>query len=460
MRPDLTLTPEASLFVSATSLRHRLDWFNRLRWGAVAVLVAAVTVLGGFTIIPLPVGPVLGVAGALALVNLGYVVRNRLLPARSIATEVRIVKLEMAFDLLLLTVVLNLTGGVENPFLYVYVLHVVIAALLFKGPAIFQMAWLAIALFTGEVLGEHLGLLPHHHLLGASTMTHETRYIVAVLGSFWFVMLSGAFVGASIMRHNRAIKDELVARQRELLAADLAMRDFFRFVTHEVKSPVSTARSAIEAALELHGGDLPAGARDLLERAQGRLDQATEMVKDLADLTRTGVLRHDPPAPVDLAAVAARVLDEQREAATATGQRLELRAPAGGTVTVSTSEAAVGKILGNLVSNAVRYNRPGGPVTVTVTPLADGARLEVADEGIGIAQEEQGRVFDEFYRTAAAQQRTSLGTGLGLPIVHRLVHELGGAVVLRSAPGRGTTVTVDLPAAAPAGAGAGAGGAA
>lgn len=454
MRPELTLTPESALFVSATSLRHRLDWFNRLRWGAVAVLVAAVTVLGGFTIIPLPVGPMLAVAAALALVNLGYVVRNRLLPARAIRTEIRLVKLEMACDLLLLTVVLNLTGGVENPFLYVYVLHVVIAALLFKGGEIFQMAWLAIGLFTGAILGEHLGWLPHHHLLGASTLTHELRYIVAVLGSFWFVMLSGAFVGASIMRHNRAIRDELVVRQRELLEADRAQLEFFRFVTHEVKSPVSTARSAIEAALELHGEGLEPGARDLLERAQKRLDQATEIVKDLADLTRTGVLRHEPPAPVDLAAVAARVLDEQRELAAATGQRLELRAPPAG-VTVRTSGPAVAKIMGNLVTNAVRYNREGGPVTVTVTPLADGARLEVADEGIGIAPEEQARVFDEFYRTAAAQQRSSLGTGLGLPIVHRLAHELGGAVVLHSVPGQGTTVTVDLPLAPPAAAGTG-----
>ncbi|MBK6733784.1 MAG: HAMP domain-containing histidine kinase [bacterium] len=454
MRPDQTLTPEASLFVSATSLRHRLDWFNRLRWGAVVVLVAAVTVLGSVTIIPLPVGPMLAVAGTLALMNLGYVARNRLFAARAVRTEIRIVKLEMACDLLLLTFVLNLTGGVENPFLYVYVLHVVIAALLFKGREIFQITWLAIALFTAEVLGEHLGWLPHHHLLGASTMTHETRYIVAVLISFWFVMLSGAFVSGSIMRHNRAIRDELVARQRELLEADKATLEFFRFVTHEVKSPVNTARSAIEATLELHCDGLDPGARDLLDRAQKRLDQATEIVKDLADLTRTGVLRHEPPTNVDLAAVAARMLDEQRELAGITGQRLELKAPDGG-VTVTTSEGAVAKILGNLVNNAVRYNRAGGPVTVTVTPLADGARLEVVDEGIGIAPGEQARVFDEFYRTAAAQQRSSLGTGLGLPIVHRLVHELGGAVVLHSVPDQGTTVTVDLPLVPPMTAGAG-----
>lgn len=450
LRPDLTLTPESSLFVSATSLRHRLDWFNRMRWGAVAVLVAAVALLHAVTVIPLPVAPLLVVAGVLALMNLGYVVRNRLLPARSIGTEIRIVKLEMVIDLVLLTVVLNLTGGVENPFLYVYVLHVVIAALLFKGREIFSIAWLAIGLFTTEVVGVHLGWFPHNHMVGASNMTHQWIYTLITLAAFWFVMLSGAFVSASIMRHNRAIKDELVARQGQLLAADRAMLDFFRFVTHEIKSPVNTARSAIETVLDLHRGSLDPGAQDLLDRAQRRLDQTTEIVKDLADLTRTGVLRHEPPVPVDLKALALRVLDEQRELADATGQQLGLRAPAQA-VTVITSGPALAKILGNLVNNAIRYNRDGGPVIVTVSPWEGGARLEVTDEGIGIAPEDQLRVFDEFYRTAAAQRRSSLGTGLGLPIVHRLTHELGGTVSLASVPDQGTTVTVDLPAEPPTG---------
>jgi signal transduction histidine kinase len=285
-------------------------------------------------------------------------------------------------------------------------------------------------------------------------MTHELRYIGATLASFWFVMLSGAFVSASIMRHNRAIKDELVARQGELMAADKAMIDFFRFVTHEIKSPIGTARSAIDAAVDVQGEALDPGARDMLDRASRRLEQATDIVKDLADLTRTGVLRHEPPQPVELVALATRVVEEQRELAAVTGQQLEVVAPCG-QVTISTSASALAKILGNLVNNAVRYNRDGGPVTVTITPLRDGARLEVTDEGIGIAPEDQARVFDEFYRTAAAQKKSSLGTGLGLPIVHRLVHELGGAVVLASVVGQGTKVTVELPMAPPSGIGNG-----
>ena len=170
-----------------------------------------------------------------------------------IRAEIRLVKLQMVGDLVVLTVLLNLTGGIENPFFYLYVIHVILASLLFKGREIYQIAWLAIALFTVEVLCEYTGVLPHNHLLSAGEMTHELPFILVTLASFWLVMLFSAYMGASIMNHNRAIKDELVDRQKELVAADRAKMDFFRFVTHEVKSPVSTAQSAVETALELGG---------------------------------------------------------------------------------------------------------------------------------------------------------------------------------------------------------------
>ena len=98
---------------------------------------------------------------------------------------------------------------------------------------------------------EYFDVIPHHHLLSASAMTHELPFILTTLASFWLVLLTSAWMGATIMGHNRTIKDELVTRQEELIQADRAKTDFFRFVTHEVKSPVSTAQSAVETALEL-----------------------------------------------------------------------------------------------------------------------------------------------------------------------------------------------------------------
>lgn len=93
------------------------------------------------------------------------------------------------------------------------------------------------------------------------------------------------------MRHNRTIKDELVVRQLQLVAADKAKIDFFRYVSHEVKTPVVTAQSAVEAVLAVAGADIAEKPRDLLRRTVERLRQATEIVQGLSDLTRARCTR-------------------------------------------------------------------------------------------------------------------------------------------------------------------------
>jgi signal transduction histidine kinase len=449
VRSDL-ITPQegidtaSSQFVSAASLRVRLDWFNRLRWLAGLGVLGATTLTAGVMRLPLPAAELSILGAGLLLLNVGYVWRNHRLPPTDLAAEVRQVKLQMAGDLLILTVLLNQSGGIENPLHFVYLIHVILASLLLRGREVFQIALLAIVLFTGCAVAEYAGWLPHHHLPSASASAHEGAYVAFTLAAFWLVLLFAAYVGASIMRHNRAIKDELVARQERLIRADREKVNFFRFVTHEIKSPINTAQSAVETALEFGGGQLPHDVEDLLERAVGRLEQATDIVLNLADLTRGGDLHQEAPRDTDVARLAVLAAENLADQATRRGVRIETRVP-DGPVVLRTSAAMTEKILANLVSNAVRYNREGGRVTVGVDDLGDRVRLRVADEGIGIEPEDRERIFDEFYRAPAAQGMSHLGTGLGLPIVKRFVELLGGTLALESTPGQGSTFTVELP---------------
>lgn len=443
-KDNSSIALESSQFVSAASLRVRLDWFNKLRWGAAVGVLAAIVVATLWLREPLPLWPMLGAAGALLLMNLGYVIRNWRLEPESIAAELRLVKVQMFCDLLILTILLNLSGGIENPLLFLYVIHVFIASLLFKGREIFHMAGVAIVLFTGDVLGEYLGWLPHHHLLSASEMTHELPFILMTLSSFWLVILFSAYMGQTIMEHNRAIKDELVDRQRELMAADKAKMDFFRFVTHEIKSPVNTAQSALQTTLMVYGDDTPPKAVDLLNRGVARLEQATEIVKDLADLTRGGYLKRDKLKQEELNALVTGLVADQQELAELRGQSISMTLPSQPTL-LTTDLSMVEKIYVNLISNAVRYNKDGGKVQVRLTDTGKTVRLQVDDEGIGVSAEDQPRIFDEFYRSKSAREMTTLGTGLGLPIANKFAQELGGHIEIQSEIGVGSRFTVELP---------------
>ncbi len=435
---------QSSHFVSAASLRRRLDWFDKLRWVAAGCVIIATLVAEEVLPGSLPLGKLVAVAGVLVVLNTIYTVRNRRVPPTSLRVELRHVKMQMVADLILLTVMLNFSGGLENPLLFMYLIHVIMASLLFKGREVFHIAWLAIFLLTADVAGEYFGLLPHHHLLSASPVTHELPFILLTLGSFWMVLLFAAYIGGSIMKHNRTIKDELVDRQAELVAADKAKLDFFRFVTHEIKSPVATAQSAVQAALELGENQLPAQVEDLLGRTVGRLNLAIEMIKDLADFTRGGVQKREQPTVVDLNVLVARIVDSVSEEASGKNIRIHMTLPAN-QPRISSHAGMLAKIIRNLVSNAVRYSEPGGNVDVDLDVAWRNITLTVRDQGIGIAPEDQEKVFDEFYRTAQAQGMSNLGTGLGLAIVKKFTEELGGNIKLTSEQGRGSTFTVTLP---------------
>jgi signal transduction histidine kinase len=101
-------------------------------------------------------------------------------------------------------------------------------------------------------------------------------------------------------------------------------------------------------------------------------------------------------------------------------------------------------LFNNLVSNAVKYNRDGGRVDVTIEPSAEGVRIEVADTGIGLSADEASRLFQEFVRIRNARTRTIPGTGLGLSIVKKLAQLYSGDVTVESEPNVGSTFTVTL----------------
>ena len=118
---------------------------------------------------------------------------------------------------------------------------------------------------------------------------------------------------------------------------------------------------------------------------------------------------------------------------------------AGQPVTVQADRRMLEELCYNLLENAVKYNHPGGWARLEVRPEGDSAVLTVSDNGIGIPQEHQQRIFERFYRVDKSRSKQTGGTGLGLSIVKHIVERHGGVITLQSEPEKGTTITVRLP---------------
>lgn len=243
-----------------------------------------------------------------------------------------------------------------------------------------------------------------------------------------------------------AVVDDVTERRR----FDVVRRDFLANLTAELKAPLG--------ALGLLAGtivaeDDPALTRRLAARLEADALRVGRMVDDLAELSRleSGALPAREPVSVHL--VVAQAVE--RALAAAPGRAVSVdAATAPSRLAVAGDRRQLVSALGHLVENAVAAAGDGGTVRVKVTAGAEWVDVAVADDGPGLPAAELGRVFEAFYRTGDARERSAAGTGLGLAIASRVAAAAGGEVLASSEVGRGSTFTLRLPAAADGGSGA------
>jgi signal transduction histidine kinase len=221
-------------------------------------------------------------------------------------------------------------------------------------------------------------------------------------------------------------------------------------LSHQLQNPVAAITGNLELLFdEVEPGDPSERPLRAIERATGRIQA---MIQDLLALAKV----NNPDRPlheveVDLAGLARDVADAVRAEAAAGDVKVMLDL-AVEPILVRGDPGELEDLVANLVSNALKYSDPGGSVTAGVQRVVQGGtayvELTVTDEGIGIAEAERDRLFEEFFRSESVEARTRPGTGLGLAVVDRVVRRHRGRIAVESELGEGTTFRVLLPALA------------
>ena len=231
----------------------------------------------------------------------------------------------------------------------------------------------------------------------------------------------------------------------EVRRAAMERARFVRTMVHEVRSPMGAVKSLLEVATDKSLGDQIDPYLPMLERATSRIDALVEMVGDLLSLSRIDMERDVQAELLDVAPFVEEAVAAERERMAARAITAQVEQPAG-LPQVELPAADLRSVLGNLVANAVKYNRDGGVVTVEAAHAGEWLRIDVSDTGIGIREENLPRLFDEFFREKRKETRDIVGNGLGLAIVKRLVERAGGRLEVTSADNEGSTFSVLLPA--------------
>jgi signal transduction histidine kinase/CheY-like chemotaxis protein len=322
----------------------------------------------------------------------------------------------------------------------------------------------SIDVYDGRILpreSAHIPLIYFDHVVGvlalgaARPFTAGARNVLSAIAPSLAVALANASANERVAEQTRRLaeQNELLEEQRSRIARTnlelqraSALKDrFLASVSHELRTPMTVILGFTGALLKGGQGNLNAQQRESLERVQRNARLLLGLINDVLDISKieSGKVEIERQS-VALGALAQQIGTDFREAARSKG--LTLRAEAApGLDAVTSDPARVLQIVSNLVGNALKFTERGS-INVRFEPREDDRwAIIVSDTGIGIPDEEQDAIFDEFRQGEAAEHRGRGGTGLGLAIVKKLAGVLGGSVSVESERGKGSRFTVVLP---------------
>jgi two-component system, sensor histidine kinase RegB len=405
-------------------------WLLKLRWGAAAGQLAIIVIVRRYLAIAIPLWWVLPIIGVELATNAAAWVWAR---GREEVPEA-ILAAVMVLDVGLLTALLYLTGGSFNPFNFLYLVHIALAAVVLRPSWAWGLTLMAVgccgALFYGHSVHEvHTGDIGLH------------------LEGMWVAFgVAAVFIVYFVQRVTRALADrdaELAAvRDRTARHDKLAsLATLAAGAAHELSTPLSTiALTAKELERQVArteaGGNAAADAHMIRQQVERCREILTRMVADAGESAGEPFVLVNVGELIEAALAAAPERERVQVRVERPTAEQPLRIPI----------RAVVRALHALIDNARQAAPPPAPIRMEVTSDAAGCRIAVVDQGVGMSRELLARAGEPFFTTRPPRK----GMGLGLFLTQTLLERLGGRLELISTPGRGTTAAVSLPTASPA----------
>ena len=434
------------------ALLTRLRVFITMRWIAIVGVIIATLVASTIFHISFPTLPVYVICAFMALYNLVLLRQTQRLKVERTSLVVRKARtygnIHIFLDLAALTVLLHFTGGIENPFIFFFVFHVIIASMVLRYATVYILATAAMAMVSLLVGLEYAGVIPHINLAGfaAPELYRDGIYILAILVALSSVLYASTYMATTISGELRKRQRQVIQLREQLLEEktrelELASRevvkledDKSRFLNllaiaaHDLKAPLSGIQSFLRVSLVRFSGEFTDKQRDMLERISQRINDLLNLISDLLDIPHIETAQMIREIKViSLREVVKRSIDDLRNSAKEKGIKLKVELPRS-LPKIYGSNPRLQQVVTNLISNAINYT-PEGMVTVRITDHKNNLQVEVMDTGIGIPPDDLPRIFDDFFRASNVEVK---GTGLGLSIVKRIIEAHGGKIWVES----------------------------
>lgn len=299
-----------------------------------------------------------------------------------------------------------------------------------------------------------------HEVLPCQKVLAALDQVLAMEASDYHTVECDAQLGTAEDPHHLTVHCEPFLDGRQKLVGAMAVfndvtalhrldelkNEYVSTVAHDIASPLASVLSQIQVMRQGLAGPLTEKQEHLLNRAGSRIQGIIDLSADLLDLSKIESGSLGQADRVELTPLLNEAADLLAEKAKEKKHQVSLEV-ADNLPPVKGVAGELTRVFTNLLSNAIKYTAPGGQIKVGAKAEPGLVKVWVSDNGFGMSQEDAARVFDRFYRIKDENTRMIVGTGLGLPIVKKVVEGHGGAIAVASEPGKGSTFTVTLPTA-------------
>ena len=347
--------------------------------------------------------------------------------------------LQICVDLLLLTLLIFITGGIESPLFMFYIFHLIIGSLILPGIVIYSIAFAVLISMTLITSLQYFAIFPHYCLNGIykTELYNNPEYIITTLISFGLMTLVSVFLTNRIAHQLYLNEKKLHAALKEINNSELKKQKYIMGVIHEIKSPIAATKSIISLILDGFLGDFSPKINQKLNRAVIRLSESLEMINNILRISRLRLLDEKTSDDVDVTKILNEIIDLNSENILA--KQLTVNHSTSNNFKIIKGDEVLLKLaFSNLIGNAIKYSHKKGKVKIDSSFGENSIIINICDNGIGIPENEIAKIFDNYYRAKNSTNDNEEGAGVGLSLVKEIIHQHRGSISVISPSQIGT----------------------
>ncbi len=425
-------------------------WFIRIRWIALFMLIISTYVVRNIFKLSIHEIPLYYLSLILFGLNCFHLFILKVILLKDLDKVITRIKWDIRFqiitDLIILTLMLHYSGGIENPMIIFFFLHMIIASSIFSTFESYLHTAIALAMVGVLVFFECYSLIPHYHLEGFINPDLYRNKFFIYGGGFIFITTSLLLVHLTHFIVSRSIKIEenYVKTNDELEKKDKLKNEYVLRVTHDIKGHLAAILSCLDVIRSKITGPLNDKQEEFVNRAFERTGLLTDFVKDLLNLTKKRLQQDTEFEQFLLKDLIEKVVSSVQ--ILARDKSIEFIVFIDDNIrTITGDPFTVEELYSNLLLNAIKYTPSKGRIELSVRNRYDHIVTEISDSGIGIPKGDIPKIFDEFYRASNVPKDIKTGSGLGLSIVKQIVENHKGNIWVDSELGVRTKFTFTLP---------------